>query len=59
MHAEELLTAFWNSNQEFDPAEHAENCGARKITLDNCRGSSKSLVDFVIRQFQRIFGTAE
>jgi len=35
------------------------DCGGLEIKMDNCRGPRKSLLDFVIRQFQPIFGTAE
>jgi hypothetical protein len=42
-----------------DAAERPEDCGARDIKMDNCGGSSKCLLDFVIRQFHLIFGTAE
>jgi len=50
---------FWNWNRRFDQAERPENCAAREITLDNRQGSSKSLLDYVIRQFHLIFSTAE
>jgi hypothetical protein len=40
-------------------AERPEDGGGREIRMDNCPGSSKSLLDFVIRQFQLNFGTAE
>ena len=58
VHADEKLTAFIELESAVGAAERSEDCGARKITLDNCCGSSKSLLDFVIRQFQLIFGTA-
>ena len=58
--ADEKLTAFVELESAIRAtAERPEDFGARKITLDNCRGSNKCLLDFVIRQFQLIFGTAE
>ena len=40
-------------------AERPEDCGAREITSTDCRRLSESLLDYVIRQFHLIFGTAE
>jgi hypothetical protein len=57
--ADEKLTAFVELESAILAAEPPEDCGARKIKLDNCRDDGKSLLDFVIRQFERIFGTAE
>jgi hypothetical protein len=57
--AGEKLTAFLELESVIRVAERAQDCGAREITLDNCRGSSKSPLDYVIRQFHLIFGTAE
>ena len=59
VHADEKLTAFVELESVIRAAERPEDGGAREIKLDNCRGSSKSLLDFVIRQFHLIFGTAE
>jgi DNA-binding transcriptional LysR family regulator len=59
VHADELLTAFVELESTIRAAERPEDGGAREITLDNCRGQSKSLLDYVIRQFHLIFGTAE
>jgi hypothetical protein len=57
--ADDKLTAFLELESVIRAAERPKDCGAPKITLDNCLGSSKSLFDFVIRQFHIIFGTAE
>jgi len=57
--AREKLPAFLELESTIHAAERPEDRGAREITLDNGRGSSKSLLDFVIRQFQLIFGTAQ
>jgi hypothetical protein len=40
--ADEKLTAFLELESMIRAAERPEDCGAREITLDNCRGSSKS-----------------
>jgi hypothetical protein len=57
--ADEMLTAFLELESVIRAAERPEDCGGHEITLDNGRGSSKCLLDFVIRQFHLIFGTAE
>ena len=57
--ADEKLTAFIELESAIRAAERPEDCGAREITFDNRRGSSKCLLDFVTRQFQLIFGPAE
>jgi hypothetical protein len=49
--AGELLTAFLELESVIGTAERPEDCGGREIMLDNGRGSSKSLLDYVIRQF--------
>jgi len=59
VHANELLTAFMELESAIRAAERPEDCEARDTKMDNCRGSSKSLLDFVIRQFQLVFSTAE
>ncbi len=59
VHADDKLIAFVDLDVAIRAAERPEDCGAREIKMDNCWGSSKSLLDFVIRQFQLIFGTAE
>jgi hypothetical protein len=56
--ADEKLTAFLEPEAAIRAAECRGDCGAREIKMDNSRGSSKSLLDFVIRQFHLIFGTA-
>jgi hypothetical protein len=57
---EEQLTAFAELESATRPCGRApRDCGAHEIKLDNCRDDGKSLLDFVIRQFQLIFGTAE
>jgi len=48
--AEEKLTAFVELESAIRSGTTPRGLRARKITLDNCRGSSKSLHDFVIRQ---------
>jgi hypothetical protein len=54
------LTAFAELESATRPCGRAPgDCGAHEIKLDNCRDDGKSLLDFVIRQFQLIFGTAE
>jgi hypothetical protein len=54
------LTAFAELESATRPCGRApRDCGAHEIKLDNCRDDGKSLLDFVIRQFQLIFGTAE
>jgi hypothetical protein len=55
----EKLTALWNWNRRFAQQNTHRSVESVKIKLANCRGSRKSLLDFVIRQFQLIFGTAE
>jgi len=57
--ADEKLTAFLELESAICAAEPPEDCGAGEIKMDNCRGLSKSLLDYVIRQFHLIFGTAE
>jgi hypothetical protein len=57
--ADEKLTAFLELKSAIRAAERPQDCGGRKIKMDNCRASSKSPLDFVIRQFQLIFGTAD
>ena len=59
VHADDKLIAFVDLDVAIRAAERPEDCGAREIKMDNCWGSSKSLLDFVIRQSQLIFGTAE
>jgi hypothetical protein len=51
VHAEEKLTAFLELESAIRAAEHPEDCEGREITLDNCRGSTKCLLDYVIRRF--------
>jgi hypothetical protein len=41
------LTAFLELEPAIRAAERPEDCGARDIKMDNCRGSGKSLLDFV------------
>ena len=57
--ADEKVTAFLGLGSAIRAAECPERCGGREIKMDKCRGSSKSLLDFVIRQFHLIFGRAE
>jgi hypothetical protein len=58
--ADEKLAAFAELESATRPCGRTpRNCGAHEIKLDNCRDDGKSLLDFVIRQFQLIFGTAE
>ena len=58
--ADEKLTPFAELESATRPCGRApRDCGAHEIKLDNCRDDGKSLLDFVIRQFQLIFGTAE
>ncbi len=52
-------TAFMELESVIRATERPDDCGAREIPLDNCRGSSMCLLDFVIRQFHLIFGTVE
>jgi hypothetical protein len=59
VHADEKLTAFLELESAIRAAERPEDCGARDIKMDNSRRSSTSLLDYVIRQFHLIFGTAE
>jgi hypothetical protein len=51
VHADEKLTAFVELDVAIRAAERPEDCQARAITLDNCRGLSKSSFDYVIRRF--------
>ena len=57
--ADEKLTAFLELESVIRATERSDDWGRREITLDNGRGSSKCLLDFVIRQFHLIFGKAE
>jgi hypothetical protein len=60
VHADEKLTAFLEFGiSDPRPVERPEDCGACEIPLDNRQGSSKSLLDYVIRQFHLFFSTAE
>ena len=59
MRAHEKLTAFLELDIAIRAAERPEDGGVRKIKMDNCRGSTKCLLDYVIRRFHLIFGTAE
>jgi hypothetical protein len=53
----------WLRNEETNRRfvrQNAQRIAERVILkMDNCRGSSKSLLDYVIRQVHLIFGTAE
>jgi hypothetical protein len=51
VHADEKLTAFMELEAVIRAAERLEDARGREITLDNCRGSIKSLLDYVIRRF--------
>jgi hypothetical protein len=57
--ANEKLTAFLELEAAIRAAERPADCGGRDIKIDNCRISSKSLLDLRHPTFQRIFGRAE
>jgi hypothetical protein len=59
VHADELLTAFVELESVIRAAGRPEDCGAREIKFDNCCRAGTNLLDYVIRQFHLIFGTAE
>ena len=52
VHADEKLSAFLELEAAIRSGRAPRGLrGVREITLDNCRGSSKSLLDYVIRRF--------
>ena len=59
MHVDEKLTAFLALEAAIRAVERPEDRGGREIKLDKLSRRSKNLLDFVIRQFHLIFGTAE
>ena len=59
MRRDEKLTAHVELESVIRAAERRGDYGAHEIKMDNCRESSKCLLDFVIRKFHFIFGTAE
>jgi hypothetical protein len=57
--ADEKLTAFVELESAIRAAKRPEDRGAREIKLANFRCFGKNALDYVIRQFHLIFGTAE
>src|SRR6476646_11927630 len=49
--ADEKLTAVLELQAAIRAPERPEDCEGREITLDNCRGSTKYLLNYVIRRF--------